>query len=307
MNALPIPESPSLLTGLPAPAKLNLFLHINGRRPDGYHLLQSVFMLIDWQDSIDLELRTDGRLTREDLATHQPSLPERDLCIRAADALREATGSRLGAHIRLHKHIPAEAGMGGGSSDAATCLLGLNRLWRLGLDRQALSTIGLRLGADVPFFIHGHTAWVEGVGEQITPVRLPPARFVVVKPPAGASTQQIFAAPDLKRDTKPAILLNFAADDSGSANQPAPLLNISKLTAGTHNDLEPVVQRLCPEVTHCIEWLNRQGLQGRMTGSGSAVFAHLPNPQELPAMPEGWTVRICSNMDVHPLASWCNG
>lgn len=296
------------LMGLPAPAKLNLFLHITGRRADGYHLLQSVFMLIDWQDTIDLDLRQDGQITREDLGSPTP-LPERDLCVRAAEALREATGCTLGAHIRLHKRIPAEAGMGGGSSDAATCLIGLNRLWQLGLDRQALASIGLQLGADVPFFIHGRTAWVEGVGEIITPVRLPPSRFVVVKPPTGASTQQIFASPDLKRDTKTATMLSFAADDNGSeaGAKLESFLNLQKLLTETHNDLQPVAQSLCPEVSQCINWLNSQGLQGRMTGSGTAVFAHQPDLKAPGSHPEGWRVQTCSNMDVHPLAHWHTG
>ncbi|MFP5467636.1 MAG: 4-(cytidine 5'-diphospho)-2-C-methyl-D-erythritol kinase [Gammaproteobacteria bacterium] len=296
------------LQGLPAPAKLNLFLHITGRRADGYHLLQSVFMLIDWQDTIDLEIRQDGQITREDVGS-PAGLPERDLCVRSAQALREATGCTWGAHIRLHKRIPAEAGMGGGSSDAATCLIGLNRLWQLGLDRQSLADIGLRLGADVPFFIQGHSAWVEGVGEIITPVRVPPSHFVVVKPPAGASTQQIFAAPTLKRDTKTAIMLSFAADDAGSDAdaRSGRLLNIQRLMADTHNDLQPVAQGLCPEVTQCIEWLDSQGLQGRMTGSGTAVFAYQPSLKTLGVHPEGWQVRTCSNMDAHPLDHWHTG
>lgn len=295
------------LEGLPAPAKLNLFLHITGRRADGYHLLQSVFMLIDWQDTIDLAIRHDNLITREDVGS-TAALPERDLCVRAAEALREATGCTLGAHIRLQKRIPSEAGMGGGSSDAATCLIGLNRLWQLGLDRQTLAGIGLRLGADVPFFIHGHTAWVEGVGEIITPVRLPGTRFVVVKPPAGASTAQIFAAPDLKRDTKTATMLSFAADTRSNNDAGLGcLLNIQQLMTDTHNDLQPVVQDLCPEVSQCIDWLKSQGLQGRMTGSGTAVFAHQSGPQALGVHPQGWQVRTCSNMDVHPLAHWLAG
>ncbi len=204
MNQATPGEPVQQLRDVPAPAKLNLFLHITGRRTDGYHLLQSVFMLIDWCDTLHFDLRRDGVIRRID--SHPGPLPEVDLTVRAAQALRQATGCTLGVDITLDKHIPAEAGMGGGSSDAASCLIALNRLWGLGLPRQALANIGLQLGADVPFFIGGHNAWVEGVGEQLTPIHLPPARFVVVKPPVGASTQRIFTSPDLQRATKTAII-----------------------------------------------------------------------------------------------------
>lgn len=300
MNPSPLAGDASRWLDLPAPAKLNLFLHITGRRPDGYHLLQSVFMLIDWCDRIDLEPRPDGRLSRED-AEGGP-LPAEDLCLRAARALQQATGCTRGAHIRLRKRLPAEAGLGGGSSDAATCLLALNRLWDLNLRRAELATIGLRLGADVPFFIGGRNAWVEGVGELITSVSLPPARFVVLKPPAGASTQRIFASPELKRDTKTAILQGFAANDSAGS----PALDLQKLQVFGHNDLQPVAQALCPEVGEGLKWLADQGLQGRMTGSGTAVFAQLPSGQALEPAPLGWTVQACGNMDVHPLFDWCS-
>lgn len=298
-----VTESPLReLARLPAPAKLNLFLHITGRRDDGYHLLQSVFMLVDWQDTIDLTLREDGRLSRED-SGNRLTLPDNDLCVRAANALRQATGCTLGAHIRLHKQIPAEAGMGGGSSDAATCLIGLNRLWGLGLTRTELARIGLGLGADVPFFIGGHNAWVEGVGEQLTPVRLPHRRFAIVKPPTGASTPKIFASPSLKRDTKTATMQGFAADETSEA-----MLDMEKVFSRTRNDLQPVAQGLCPDIERCIDWLSGQGLQGRMTGSGSAVFALLPDAFDaLTPLPEGWVARICRNLDVHPLTGWISG
>ncbi len=292
------------LRDVPAPAKLNLFLHITGRRPDGYHLLQSVFMLIDWCDTLHFDLRRDGVIRRID--SHPGALPEIDLTVRAAMALRQATGCALGVDITLDKHIPAEAGMGGGSSDAASCLIALNRLWGLGLSRQALADIGLRLGADVPFFIGGHNAWVEGVGEQLTPVRLPSARFVVVKPPMGASTQRIFTSPDLQRATKTAIIQGFAANDTVE-NTGLRELNLQALLAGGHNDLQPVAQALCPPVGQCIRWLESQGLQGRMTGSGTAVFAPMWAPQALTDAPGDWIVRECSNMDAHPLLDWCTG
>lgn len=284
-----------------APAKLNLFLHITGRRPDGYHLLQSVFMLIDWCDTLHFDLRRDGVVQRIDL--HPGSLPEVDLTVRAALALRQATGCVWGADITLDKQIPAEAGMGGGSSDAASCLIALNRLWGLGLSRQALADIGLQLGADVPFFIGGHNAWVEGVGEQLTPIRLPHARFVVVKPPVGASTQRIFTSPDLQRATKTAIIQGFAANDTVE-NTGLRELSLQALLEDGHNDLQPVAQALCPEVGQCIRWLKSQGLHGRMTGSGTAVFAPMWAPQALTDAPGNWIVRECSNMDAHPLLDW---
>ena len=287
------------LLDVPAPAKLNLFLHITGRRADGYHLLQSVFMLIDWCDHLHFELRNDGAIGREDLAPGH--LPAEDLTVRAARALQQATGCPLGVHIGLEKRLPAEAGMGGGSSDAATTLLALNRLWGLGLKRAQLAAIGLQLGADVPFFIGGRNAWVEGVGERLSPVSLPAARFVVVKPAGGASTQRIFGSQELKRDTKTATIQGFAANDS----REDAVLDLQKILALGHNDLQPVAQALCPEVGLCIQWLQGQGLQGRMTGSGTAVFAHLPQTTSLTGALGDWTVRECSNMDVHPLLDWC--
>ncbi|MFM1817934.1 MAG: 4-diphosphocytidyl-2-C-methyl-D-erythritol kinase, partial [Pseudomonadota bacterium] len=197
------------LVDVPAPAKLNLFLHITGRRPDGYHLLQSAFMLIDWQDTLHFELRADGRISREDLTVE---LPPDDLITRAARLLQSSTGCSQGAHIAVDKQIPAQAGMGGGSSDAASCLLALNRLWNLNLSTQQLAALGLQLGADVPFFIQGRNAWVQGIGEDITPLNLPAARFLVIKPQAGLETAKIFADSQLKRDTKHATISVFAAD-----------------------------------------------------------------------------------------------
>jgi 4-diphosphocytidyl-2-C-methyl-D-erythritol kinase len=292
------------LLDVPAPAKLNLLLHITGRRSDGYHLLQSIFMLIDWCDRLHFELRPDGQISREDL-TPMP-LPADDLSVRAARALQDATGCTHGVHIGLEKHVPAEAGMGGGSSDAATTLIALNRLWGLGLNRHQLATIGLKLGADVPFFIGGHHAWVEGVGEQLTRVQLPKARFVVVKPKGGASTKSIFDAPELKRDTKTATIQGFAANDSQEDTQAIGVIDLQKILAFGHNDLQPVAQALCPDVGRCIQWLQDQGLQGRMTGSGTAVFAQMPQAMQLTTAPGDWTVRECSNMDVHPLLDWCS-
>jgi len=279
------------LYDVPAPAKLNLFLHVVGRRADGMHLLQSVFMLIDWCDTLHFELRAGGDVSREDLGA---ALPAEDLVIAAARALQRAGGTGAGVHIAIDKRVPSEAGMGGGSSDAASCLLALNRLWGLDLPLSRLLDIGLGLGADVPFFLHGRNAWVEGVGERSTPVALPPARFAVVKPSEGLATARIFSDPRLKRDTEPAIISGFAANPSGAANP----------YGFGRNDLQPVAQRLCAGVTQALEWLGSQGLQGRMTGSGSAVFAQLPAGQALQAAPAGWQARECSNLEVHPLAGW---
>lgn len=284
---------------MPAPAKLNLFLHVTGRRLDGYHLLQSVFMLIDWCDVLHFECRDDGLVTREDISG--PALPADDLCVRAAQALKAATGCPLGAHIGLEKRLPAEAGLGGGSSDAASCLLALNRLWGLGLSRSQLASIALPLGADVPFFIGGQTAWVEGIGEELIPVSLPETRFVVVKPPGGASTQQIFRSSDLKRDTETAILQGFAANESAGTLR----LDLQSILDFGHNDLQPVAQGLCPDVGLCIDWLQSHGMSGRMTGSGTAVFAHARHSPDLSDVPGTWTVQVCSNMNVHPLFGWC--
>lgn len=273
------------LYDVPAPAKLNLFLHVLGRRSDGYHRLQSAFMLIDWCDTLHFEKRANAQISREDLG---PPLPADDLITRAARLLQQETGCTEGVHVSVSKRIPAQAGLGGGSSDAASCLLALNRLWNLGLQRQALARLGLLLGADVPFFIGGRNAWVEGIGESLTPLDLPPARFLVVKPETGLETAKIFGAPGLKRDTKPATLAVFAADPYGFG----------------HNDLQPVASSLCPDLQTVLDWLSAQGLHGRMTGSGSAVFAPLQGELAHDPVPENWQSRECCNLAVHPLAGW---
>ncbi|TAG26010.1 MAG: 4-(cytidine 5'-diphospho)-2-C-methyl-D-erythritol kinase [Burkholderiales bacterium] len=280
------------LRDLPAPAKLNLFLHITGRRSDGYHLIESVFQLIDWQDTIHLSLREDGQISREDwLPSSGAPLPEDDLCTRAAKALQLATGCALGAHIQLEKRIPTQAGMGGGSSDAATCLLGLNRLWNARLPLSKLEQIALDLGADVPFFLRGRNAWVSGIGELIEP--LPAGRlkadqhFLVIKPENGLSTPAIFGSTTLKRDTPHAIILVFAENpyDYGC------------------NDLQPVGELIEPQVRQALGMLEKQGLKPRMTGSGSAVFAPCPAGFQFDtsAIPANWQQRVCKSLDVHPL------
>jgi len=268
-----------------APAKLNLFLHITGRRDDGYHLLQSVFMLIDWCDTLHFDRLDSGSIEREDLTL---ILPEDDLVMRAARSLQQASGTHWGAHIAIEKQIPAQAGMGGGSSDAATTLLALNRLWGLNWPLSKLLPLGLSLGADVPFFLFGHNAWVEGIGEKIQSIPLPPARFAVVKPHAGVETAQIFRHPALQRNSETATMPDFAVDPYGFGR----------------NDLQPVAQALCPEIDQALQWLSTFGLSPRMTGSGSTVFAQLPNGVHIDLPPHNWQMRICSNMAVHPQAGW---
>ena len=279
------------LSDVPAPAKLNLFLHIVGRRDDGYHLLQSAFMLIDWCDTLHFERRDDGHISREDLSA---ALPPDDLVLRAARALQQATGCTAGAHIGVDKRIPTQAGMGGGSSDAATTLLALNRLWGLNLSSGQLAKLGLTLGADVPFFIHGRNAWVEGIGEHTAPLTLQPAQLIVVKPQQGLDTGEIFRASDLIRNTKPATIFGFAADSYGFGR----------------NDLQPVAERICPQVSQALALLKHNGLSGRMTGSGSAVFAVIPDAVQASSLtievPENWQVRVCSNLEFHPLVGWAS-
>jgi len=298
------------LYDIPAPAKLNLFLHITGRRNDGYHLLQSVFMLIDWCDTLHFTLRSDGKISREDLSV---ALPADDLCVRAARALQAATGCPQGVHISIEKSVPAQAGMGGGSSDAASTLLALNRLWKLHLPLSVLMEIGLRLGADVPFFLSGGHAWVEGIGERISPVALPQSRWLVIKPAQGLETKLIFSDPSLKRDTNTATISGFAANAFTSDG----------LQFGV-NDLQPVAQKLCSGIGDALDWLASQGLKGRMTGSGSAVFAQVMQDASLAlglqngsdvntqlnfamqSLPKTCIARLCSSLDAHPLAGWAD-
>ena len=243
--------------GLPAPAKLNLFLHVTGRRTDGYHTLQTVFQLLDLADWLDFERRDDGMIVREgDLL----SACDDDLAVRAARALQQATGCRLGATIRVSKRIPAGSGMGGGSSDAATTLIALNRVWQLGLSRAELARVALPLGADVPFFLHGSNAFAEGVGEQLRSVAVPAAWYAVVWPQVHVSTQEIFADPGLTRNTKPTKIADFSA---AAGLHPHALFGA--------NDLEPVARRRFPAIDEALGQLQRHG-PARMTGSGSAVF-----------------------------------
>ena len=290
------------LLDVPAPAKLNLFLHIVGRRPDGYHLLQSLFVMIDWCDTLHFELRSDGQLARHDLA--EP-LPADDLCLRAARLLQAESGTRAGADISIAKHVPSGAGMGGGSSDAASTLLALNRLWGLNWPRDRLQALGLRLGADVPFFLGGGPAFVEGIGERLTPVAVPPMMLAVVKPVAGIETRAIFHSPLLVRNTEAVILEGLLATSFSGVD------NFGR------NDLQHAAVALCPEVGDAVKWLQGHFGNGRMTGSGSAVFARVANKNdgsglhpidaEIPAdLPATWVARICRSLEHHPLAGWAD-
>ncbi len=271
------------LKPFPAPAKLNLFLHVTGRRADGYHLLQSVFRFIDHGDTVWLGVRQDGQVRR--LQT-LPGVPEaQDLTLRAAKLLQQETGCPLGADIGLEKRLPMGGGLGGGSSDAATVLLALNRLWGLGLSRQRLQDLALQLGADVPVFVFGQAAFAEGVGEKLMPIALSPAWYVVLVPPVSVATAGVFAAPELTRDTPPIKIADF-------------------LSGAGRNDLQPVVVKEYPEVARHLDWLGRFG-EARMTGSGACVFLAVADEaaarailQELPRDMQGFVAR---GLDRHPL------
>lgn len=301
------------LYDLPAPAKLNLFLHVVGRRADGYHLLQSVFVLIDWADKLSFEKRDDGQLRRHDLGA---ALPADDLCLRAARLLQKASGTRLGADIHIDKQVPWGAGMGGGSSDAATTLLALNRLWGLNWPRTRLLELGLQLGADVPFFVGGRSAFVEGIGERLTPIQVAEQLYAVVKPPASIGTPEIFSHPLLVRNTE-AVILMGSFDGTGAAPWPAKWNaepgQAQKSLFG-RNDLQPPAEERCAEVAQAARWLEARYGNSRMTGSGSAVFAIVGERAGMTALPKAtcpldelpadWVGRICRGLVEHPLVGW---
>ncbi|WP_433853765.1 4-(cytidine 5'-diphospho)-2-C-methyl-D-erythritol kinase [Stenotrophomonas nitritireducens] len=261
----------------PAPAKLNLFLHITGRRADGYHELQTVFRLLDWGDRIGLRLRDDGQVRREGLSV--PGVAEADdLVVRAANALKSAANCTQGVDIRVEKRIPAGGGFGGGSSDAATVLVALNALWNTALDEDALAALGLRLGADVPVFVRGRNAWAEGVGERLVPLDLAPAWYLLVDPGVHVPTADLFRSPDLTRDAAPAKIADFA---SGTV---------------LGNAFEPVLRCREPAVEAVFQALSRVG-QARLTGSGSGCFVEFATRAaaeqalaELPGQLRAWVV-----------------
>ena len=290
------------LHDLPAPAKLNLFLHVVGRRADGYHLLQSPFVLIDWADTIHMTRRDDGRITRRDVGA---TLPEDDLSIRAARRLQAESGTRHGVDLVVEKAVPWGAGMGGGSSDAATTLLGLNRLWGLGWSVDRLAALALSLGADVPFFVRGRNAFVEGIGEVMTPIEVPPLAVAVVKPDVSLPTRDVFTHPALPRDTPAVILAGFPISEGSGLRTLPP--------GQGRNDLQAVAEALSPEVAQACQLLSGRFGNSRMTGSGSAVFAVVgaadgasrpTQATSLPELPAGWVGRICRTLGQHPLLGW---
>jgi 4-diphosphocytidyl-2-C-methyl-D-erythritol kinase len=309
----------------PAPAKLNLFLHITGRYADGYHALQTIFQLIDRCDRIGLALREDGRIERRAGLAEVP--PEADLSVRAARLLQQRVGSHFGADIHVLKHIPAGGGLGGGSSDAATVLLALNQLWRTGLDLDTLAGVGLSLGADVPVFIRGHSAWGEGRGERLVPVQLPPRWYLVVHPPVTVSTAEVFQAPELTRNS-PVITIRGLSMDEVNAGTPAgtnapgavsaaareealAALSVAAGGAGTSNVCEPVVRARYPAVAEALDWLSGQldgqgrPVAARMTGTGSCIFAAFERWQEAERVaarvPDRWSSFVARGLPRSPL------
>ena len=269
----------------PAPAKLNLFLHVVGRRPDGYHLLQTVFRFIDFGDELSIAVRGDGEIRRTTPLEGVPA--ELDLTVRAARALQGETGCRQGADIGVVKRLPMGGGLGGGSSDAATTLIALNRLWGTGLPREHLQKLALGLGADVPVFVFGRNAFAEGVGERLQALSLPAAWYLVLVPELAVSTAEIFSAAELTRNTNAITIAAFSVGQG-------------------HNDLEAVVCRRYPQVARHLEWLHRYG-DARMTGSGACVFCAFDSEErarrvlsELPADMRGFVAR---GLDRHPLWS----
>ena len=268
---------------LPAPAKLNLFLHVTGRRADGYHTLQTVFQFLDYGDELEISPREDGLVCR----TQGPAslTAEDDICVKAAHALQDAAGCRLGADLALDKRLPIGGGLGGGSSDAATVLLALNRLWRLDWPLERLAALGLTLGADVPVFVHGQAAWAEGVGEILTPITPPEPWYVVLTPECAVSTSEIFSDPALKRDAKPATRADFEAGRLG-------------------NDCLPVVRARYPMVAEVLDWLGQFGA-ARLTGTGSSVFAAYHSREEAVAvgrkLPHGWSHFIARGLNRSPV------
>ncbi|MGF7134395.1 4-diphosphocytidyl-2-C-methyl-D-erythritol kinase [Paraburkholderia sp. EB58] len=281
-----------------APAKLNLFLHITGRRPDGYHALQTVFQLLDWGDTLHFTRRDDGRVTRATDVSGVP--PEHDLTVRAALLLKNHTGSTEGVDIEIDKRLPMGAGLGGGSSDAATTLLALNRLWKLDLPRDELQALALKLGADVPFFVFGKNAFAEGVGEALEAVQLPARNFLVVTPRVHVPTAAIFSEKSLTRDSKPLTITDFLAQHSCNAEWP---------DSFGRNDIQQVVVGKYAEVARVLRWFDNIA-PARMTGSGASVFAAFRSRDEAEAvqakLPSEWNSAVTASLDTHPLFAFAS-
>lgn len=276
----------------PAPAKLNLFLHVLRRRNDGYHDLQTVFQFLDLEDSISLTSRPDGCVRR--VSGHAEVGEDADLVVRAARLLKKETGISLGAEISVDKRIPLGAGLGGGSSDAATTLLALDKLWSLGLGTEELAALGLRLGADVPVFVHGLAAWAEGVGERLQPVELETPWYLVVNPGCSISTASVFSHPALTRNSTPLKIRDFLSPGGGQ------VLRLRTLLDSARNDCEAVVRALYPEVDDALRWLSRCG-DARMTGTGSSLFAPFAEREQaehwLHNLPGGWDGFVARGMN----------
>ncbi|SFD88021.1 4-(cytidine 5'-diphospho)-2-C-methyl-D-erythritol kinase [Massilia yuzhufengensis] len=283
----------------PAPAKLNLFLHVIGRRADGYHLLQSVFQLIDRADTLHFDLRDDERIVR---TTEVPGVPaEQDLIVRALRLLQAEYARRHGRlppgiDVAVEKILPMGGGLGGGSSDAATALMAANHLWRAGLSQQELMELGLPLGADIPFFLFGETAFAEGVGEHLQAVQGPDCWYVVIEPGVAVPTPAIFSAPDLTRDSKAVIIADFSSS----------LISVAKEAGFGRNDLQDVAERLFPPVAEAVAWLARYG-DARMTGSGACVFCAFTSEREanqvVAEVPGRWRAWKAQSLPRHPMKS----
>ena len=271
----------------PAPAKLNLFLHVTGRRPDGYHLLQTAFQLIDRCDTLSVSISDDGIIRRDNDIPGVPA--ESDLIVRAARLLQQHCSVSAGAILRLEKRLPMGGGLGGGSSDAATTLIALNHLWKTGLNRQELMNLGLQLGADVPFFIFGQNAFAEGIGEELHPIDTPERWFVIIEPGVQVPTPAIFSAKELTRDTKPVRIADFS----------------STAEMFWKNDLQTVACALFPEIAKSIQWLLAFG-NAKMTGSGACVFCAFDQEAAADAVlekiPDCWTSWKAKALSRHPLA-----
>ena len=289
------PDSASFSPPYPAPAKLNLMLRVTGRRADGYHLLQTIFRFIDYGDTLRFRARADGVITR---VNDVPGVPaESDLCVRAARLLQQVSGTRLGADIHLEKRLPMGGGLGGGSSDAATTLLALNRLWQTAIPRTQLIDLSVKIGADVPVFVFGQNALAEGIGEQLSALTLPSAWYVVLCPPVMVPTAAIFSHPDLKRDSKKVTIQGFSGADG---------VGHGELFV---NDLQPLVERLYPEVARHVTWLADHAgtrlVPALMTGSGACVFASFGSEQAarqvLEKRPADMVGFVAQGLSCHPL------